>query len=209
MKAPAKEQRKAYIRMAKNHAPEMNRASRRADAHAMHKDPSRDPRNQQTLERFKATYDRKMRSEIGIYCVSTIADDILMWSHYANSHYGICLEFDCNVPSFRNALEVSYAVERPCLNLYTDSQNPALDKSMLTKAAHWSYEKEWRLISYQSGPGLKSIENSALTRIILGANATVSTEKLIREWSAARAQPVRLSKAVIDGRRFALCIKDL
>jgi hypothetical protein len=33
-------------------------------------------------------------SSVGIYCVSTNYDDVLMWSHYADSHKGICLEFD-------------------------------------------------------------------------------------------------------------------
>jgi hypothetical protein len=32
--------------------------------------------------------------KIGVYCLSAINDDILMWSHYAEGHRGMCLEFD-------------------------------------------------------------------------------------------------------------------
>src|SRR5262249_53331053 len=30
----------------------------------------------------------------GVLCLSECPDDILLWSHYADSHRGLCLEFD-------------------------------------------------------------------------------------------------------------------
>ena len=34
----------------------------------------------------------------GIYCLSAVPDDILMWAHYADGHRGFCLQF-LNDPS--------------------------------------------------------------------------------------------------------------
>jgi len=40
-------------------------------------------------------------SQRGIACFSTRKDNILMWSHYAEGHKGLCLEFDTNYPPLR------------------------------------------------------------------------------------------------------------
>jgi hypothetical protein len=37
-----------------------------------------------------------------IYCLTPHADSILMWSHYADNHKGICLEFSTSVQSLRD-----------------------------------------------------------------------------------------------------------
>ena len=53
----------------------------------------------------------------GILSLCAKNDDILMWSHYASSHRGICLEFKAgdNDPFFAYALPVTYpdADDRP------------------------------------------------------------------------------------------------
>src|SRR4030043_288985 len=40
-----------------------------------------------------AEFRRWLRKDTGMICFSTRNDDILMWSHYAGSHNGICIEF--------------------------------------------------------------------------------------------------------------------
>jgi uncharacterized protein YjaZ len=39
--------------------------------------------------------DRK--NEIGIYSLSKTYKDELLWAHYANSHYGFCIEYDLDI----------------------------------------------------------------------------------------------------------------
>jgi len=40
-------------------------------------------------EQFFENYIRKF----GLYCLTEMPDDLLMWAHYADSHRGICLQF--------------------------------------------------------------------------------------------------------------------
>ena len=39
----------------------------------------------------------KVEKDYGILCLSKIKDNILMWSHYANSHKGIAIELDSKI----------------------------------------------------------------------------------------------------------------
>ena len=83
-------------------------------------------------------------------------DSLLMWSHYANQHTGLCIEYDLQKLSIEDPLAKSlYPV------IYTkdmfDITEYYLDKvenrninylipGMLTKSTEWEYEKEWRIV---------------------------------------------------------------
>ena len=60
-------------------------------------------------ERLQKVYENFMKGT-GIYCLSTVMDDILMWSHYSDSHKGLCLEFDTTkeIMLFGQAFKVNY-----------------------------------------------------------------------------------------------------
>ncbi len=49
--------------------------------------------NKRQEEHLQRLY-RILDESFGVLTLSEIPDDILMWSHYANNHEGICLEFD-------------------------------------------------------------------------------------------------------------------
>ncbi len=51
---------------------------------------------------------RQEYKELGIACFSKVAPDnnILMWSHYADGHRGICLEFDTRYSPFNEVQKV-------------------------------------------------------------------------------------------------------
>jgi hypothetical protein len=42
-----------------------------------------------------------------LYCLTPEPCSTLMWSHYADNHRGICLEFDTGNPLFSEAMEVA------------------------------------------------------------------------------------------------------
>ncbi|MBI5437013.1 MAG: DUF2971 domain-containing protein [Nitrosomonadales bacterium] len=83
---------------------------------------------------------------VGVCCFSEMKDSILMWSHYANEHKGVCIGFDTRKSLFRLAWQVKYQEEFPIVRRPTDSDEILLAKTLLTKADCWSYEKEWRII---------------------------------------------------------------
>jgi len=42
----------------------------------------------------KSDFSERLRQCTAMFCSSEINNDILMWSHYADGHKGICIEFD-------------------------------------------------------------------------------------------------------------------
>lgn len=72
----------------------------------------------------------------------------LMWSHYADSHKGLCIEYAPNTWRSQECIfPVSYVAE-PLNYAEIKEENTilALLTSTLTKSMNWSYEKEWRYI---------------------------------------------------------------
>lgn len=88
----------------------------------------------------------------GCTCFSENNNHILMWSHYANAHKGMCLEFDTSFDPFNKAFPVSYSPDFPQINPVKVILSPDDDmileesvKPLLTKYECWRYEAEWRL----------------------------------------------------------------
>ncbi len=144
----------------------------------------------------------------GIYCLSAVRDDILMWAHYANGHRGFCLEFlnepsdqfyakrKPNDPDFLShpcllPIEVKYSDEYPVIDPlsedYTDDWT-MVTKGFRTKATQWQYEKEWRLLD-DNGPGPHQFPSRFLTGVIFGCEMSEDHKEMIREWCKDR-QPV-------------------
>ena len=85
---------------------------------------------------------------------SKMLKNVLMWSHYADKHMGMCLEYHFS-PSFARTedssrvfrfRDVIYRSDSNKLSLDTSTINT--DMSLLTKHASWRYENEVRLITY-------------------------------------------------------------
>jgi len=58
------------------------------------------------------------------YCLTPFADNTLMWSHYADNHRGICLEFGKDNPLIEKARPVRYCKRyRDALALWMDRLN--------------------------------------------------------------------------------------
>lgn len=108
--------------------------------------------------------------ELGVTCFSERPDILLMWSHYGNGHRGVCLEFDTSSELLQRLHRVQYVDNVPAINLramllHDSSQVLA---GLLTKAACWSYEREWRAIHKTAGTEYcYGVE--ALTGVYLGA----------------------------------------
>lgn len=108
--------------------------------------------------------------ETGVLCLSSKFDSPLMWSHYANQHRGVCVEYDVSELTPQVLHKVAYGKSRKVLaskihewvlqdNL---AARQAIDKAcLLTKSREWAYEGEWRLlgqVGLQESPmKLKSI----------------------------------------------------
>ena len=79
-----------------------------------------------------------------ICCFTIKKDNLLMWSHYANSHTGYCVEFNTDNPAIKCAHKVNYSNQYPELTYPLDVED--LIVLALNKSIEWAYEDEFRLI---------------------------------------------------------------
>ena len=99
-----------------------------------------------------------------VCCFTEDEDNILMWSHYADSHKGVCLIYDLSQDEryFKGLGPVMYRDEPPTIGKIEND----IIFSLLTKGPKWSYEKEWRLIQIVTGK--RPIQRECLMGIIFG-----------------------------------------
>ena len=113
-----------------------------------------------------------------VYCLGTNPQNLLMWSHYADSHRGICLEFSLRNEIFCAALKCEYSSAYPIMKLHDNSDDTAL-LSLLAKSDVWSYEKEYRLIAQDESkafPDSESLKsNGHFLKFTQGALVSVIT----------------------------------
>lgn len=121
---------------------------------------------------FRLAIERELRRshETGVLCLSSKFDSPLMWSHYANQHRGVCVEYDVTGLTLQAPNKVAYGESRKVLasqindKVLNDNSiaRQAINKaSLLTKSREWAYEGEWRLfgqVGLQESPmKLKSV----------------------------------------------------
>jgi hypothetical protein len=207
--ASPERQREDFLRLSRKFNPQRTEAQHLADADQAMIDALSQENIPMSTAVIQTLHNQLIRDQVGVFCVSTKRDDILMWAHYADSHRGICLEFDGLSTLMAHAQKVKYSGERVAINPFVDGQRVMMEKSLLTKSAHWSYEDEWRLIRYERGPGVVEYRPHNLTGIILGAFATQLTVEKVREWVGQRKSPVDLYRARVSDKKFELMISSI
>lgn len=140
-------------------------------------------------------------------------EPILLWSHYADAHRGICIGFSADNDDFGSALAVEYSAEVPSIEFLSQVSDESLMRSLiLTKADVWSYEEEFRLITHEPAtyPQIPLIEHryryqpAQLSEVILGCEIRPEDEANVREWIAEHALPVNLYRAKRSASKFGL-----
>src|SRR5579863_196726 len=61
-------------------------------------------RRRAALQRFSEDFLKLIPNRWRIYCLTPVPDSTLMWSHYADDHRGICLEFGTDARLFASAV---------------------------------------------------------------------------------------------------------
>jgi hypothetical protein len=157
-----------------------------------------------------------MLAERRIYCLTPKPANVLMWSHYADNHRGICLEFSvADNLLFRTAAEVVYREEYPRWVPCDINDKPGLVMELiLTKSRDWSYEEEYRLVSVQASAltnfqqlhgDFFRLPKGALKAVIMGCEADhKNIGSFIREY----APDLPIKKAVRSPNLYTLSIVD-
>lgn len=131
---------------------------------------------------------RQSMEQSRVLCLAENKDNILMWSHYADSHTGAVLQLKCNVETdsaWLMAQQVNYKNNFP--NITADElvelimelrpekiEQLALRRFVTTKSIDWKYEKEWRVVSHLVKDGHKykdwDVLPSEIESVYLGCN---------------------------------------
>jgi hypothetical protein len=170
------------------------------------------------MESLSKTALHRMLVQRRIYCLTPDPDSTLMWSHYAEQHRGICLEFGVDNDLFRRAKQVVYAPAYPVWLPYEfeERQDRTLEV-ITTKAEEWAYEKEFRLISVLSGAGTDylrtrddffSLPPRSLKGVVIGAQALPDAIEVINDIVKRHAPGLRIRRAVLLPRQYKLQIVE-
>lgn len=130
-----------------------------------------------------------------VCCFSKTKLNILMWSHYAENHQGVCLCFKTHAKgnghflvldsNSRILFPVSYVKEMPSkINMLIDGQYEELMDFFLTKYTDWNYEKEYRIPILRNEfeqDYTKKFRKEDLEGVIFGLNAKSEKIKEIYE----------------------------
>lgn len=165
-------------------------------------------------------------------CLSEESDNILMWSHYANGHKGVCLSFKSKYkpkPKLRRKPEyqltvnsefspvfpIEYKLDRPePINLvddflanYSHLSDSLLFDFLLTKSPCWSYEKEYRM--FLTEPEIQnkvSFEKEELEGIIFGLRVNYGDARTITKIIEKHYYdiPIKFYKTQISENKYTL-----
>jgi hypothetical protein len=202
-----KKLRDYFNQMVLEEFPETNRETRRR-------------RIKEGYERFRTNQDIFMRNlyeeflnSTGLYCLTQIPDNILMWSHYAKGHSGIVLEFNVTkeYSIFYEAIKVHYSKDYPLLNLMEIDEPQHFRNALLTKSVDWEYEDEWRIVKTprEGGTGKYKFAIDLLTGVIFGATIERKNKDLILEWLQDYNLKINLYQANINDTKYKLDIQKL
>lgn len=162
-------------------------------------------------------------SKLTVTCFSASGwDNQLMWSHYANSYTGICVEYDFEKMNefIGFVLPVDYSNERPTLSLgdlgldqYKTDENgnwvagetniSAILSYLLSKNKCWDYEEEWRIINQVDEPYKPVFVKVPFVKsITLGLNLDDMCKYLI--WDVCKEQGIECYQLLINQSNYLL-----
>lgn len=96
----------------------------------------------------------------GVVSLSETWRSVLMWSHYADEHRGICIEYDTTEQAHPRLLPVNYKAPRAVrttdlwawkMRNDSDAREQVMQTYYYSKSAEWRYEREWRDVRECSG----------------------------------------------------------
>ncbi len=197
-----------FVHILRRNSPQLSEEELNSEAHviAMLHDTEKSIRNPSNQLHIQQLHTKNITEKVGALCMATTNKDVLMWSHYADYHRGIVLCFDGCLDFFKNTHRVNYAPKRPIINPFRDSSELMMEAALLTKAKHWKYEKEWRLIRYEGGSGKAILPSTALTGVILGSRISPEDEEKVVSWVQSRRVSIEILRASQSLTNYSLSI---
>ena len=170
-------------------------------------------------------YEKVIR-DFGVLCLSEENLNLLMWSHYANSHMGFAVGFDmesdffttgCSLPIWKPK-KIDYVSERP--SKFFSELSSDMKEILYTKGDIWGYENEWRMIAPLELPlawvegktkGVHHLPRKSVSEVIFGARMSGEEVRLVCQ--IIKQQPdckhIRLQWARLHDSKYELVLEDI
>lgn len=131
------------------------------------------------------------KKKLCVCCFSKNMNSILMWSHYADNHRGVCLEWDFDTEKNKGSfieMEYNNAITIMDEVKWTNTGHLSLNvetngKFLKTKFKTWEHEEEIRMIRIEDDLKLKGNYGDfpgELIAIHFGRNASVEDIELVK-----------------------------
>jgi hypothetical protein len=149
----------------------------------------------------------------GVFSISELWNNFLMWSHYGNDHKGFVIGFNANELFAQTCFNgfigpVLYYTHYPRINPLEGDTIGNFIKACVIKSDVWAYEKEYRLgkVFYPNKPSDQQrtfrVFDNAIAEVIIGSEAEPKTIEEISFMCKCRNIPVY--RAIKAKKKFEL-----
>ena len=168
-------------------------------------------RNDDFIEKENKKSIEKLHDMLGVFSVTAVNDNVLMWAHYSNNHQGICIGFD-SIQLFNylggGGGEIFYEEEYPTI-LPTEDFQKQLIRQINTKASYWDYEIEYRLTKSKFADKIMTLPKEIIKEVIWGYKTPESDERDILKIISIELPHVKKFKTIPKERSFELKIQEI
>jgi hypothetical protein len=215
---PDEDKLQLCIREAEARHPSSSREEINQWAHELMRDSAfSDPCRMRAVQEH---WQQTIFSNFGVFSLSEVSDDILMWAHYAESHKGFCVGFD--VPQLAmqgerwredglltHAHPVVYSRTYPAVIPRGPGNHDDLKEVLLTKSQEWEYEREWRVLLFMQTNRSAAFNDCILAEIILGCSMAEDHKEEIIEIIRRKSHPIPVCQAKRKENEFGLDLELL
>lgn len=160
------------------------------------------------LDKFDDYYYKKVCNDFGLFCLTPIDDNFLMWSYYGDSHRGFSIGYNTQklVEShiFSMGGMVNYKKNFPEIPLFRGPEYHFFTDALFCKAKYWKHEKEYRLLHLFKNGKIQNLPLDTIDEVILGC--LFSNEEAFKFIQQLRDKlpHVRISQMLVKKDGFGL-----
>lgn len=156
----------------------------------------------------------------GIGCFADNFRSSLMWSHYANSHTGVCVVFRCAgdpASILHFTFRVTYGTDRPSIDFRkapflagpsSKGSYSYFKQAFLHKAREWSYEGEWRTIHPYGANSYRKYLPQELVGFVFGSNCDHTVRSELIHLSRQSGKQLKFWNASISSTRYEVQVSS-
>lgn len=170
---------------------------------AKQKDLLNDPKH---MEEMRKENIQKIDYKFGIFSLTPIYLNYLMWSHYGNSHRGFCIGFDSQAlyDTIGGTMgPVVYQQKIPKMDLFGDTLEFYV-KQLSTKSIIWEYEEEYRIVKDGGSKSTVKFDKNIIKHIVLGCKMKHEEKLEIIDFVRNEEIPCSISDLCLNLETFKL-----